>query len=136
LKIKKILSMLLLLTVMVTVLAVSASARYSHIDSLLVGLSIDSNGLAVCNGTVKPSDSNTRTELTVALEQKINGVWNSANPVESWTASGIGKATITKTGSRYVYKGTYRVVATAKVYDSSTGALLENESYISSERTY
>jgi len=97
------------------------------------GLSIDSNGLATCSGLVIPSKSTTRTVLTVTLEQYNNGSWAG---IESWTNSGLGIASISKTGKRYVDRGKYRVVVNAKVYDSFSGSLLEDENFTTSEKTY
>lgn len=90
------------------------------------GLSIDSYGLANCTGLIIPSNSNTRTFLTVTLEQYNNGSWAG---IESWTNSGSGIASISKTGKRYVDRGKYRVVVNAKVYDSFSGSLLEDENF-------
>ena len=97
------------------------------------GLSIDSNGLATCSGLVIPSKSTTRTFLTVTLEKYNNGSWA---VIESWTNSGSGIASISKTGKQYVSRGTYRVVVNAKVYDTSSGELLEDVSYTTSKKTY
>jgi len=97
------------------------------------GLSIDSYGLANCTGLIIPSNSNTRTFLTVTLEQYNNGSWAG---IESWTNSGSGIASISKTGKRYVDRGKYRVVVNAKVYDSFSGSLLEDENFTTSEKTY
>ena len=108
-------------------------ARYSYITMLSGGLSIDSYGLANCTGLIIPSNSNTRTFLTVTLEQYNNGSWAG---IESWTNSGSGIASISKTGKRYVDRGKYRVVVNAKVYDSFSGSLLEDENFTTSEKTY
>lgn len=108
-------------------------ARYSYITMLSGGLSIDSYGLANCTGLIIPSNSNTRTFLTVTLEQYNNGSWAG---IESWTNSGSGIASISKTSKRYVDRGKYRVVVNAKVYDSFSGSLLEDENFTTSEKTY
>lgn len=108
-------------------------ARYSFITMLSGGLSIDSYGLAACTGLVIPSKSTTTTFLTVTLEHSKNGSWVE---IESWTNSGSGLASISLTGKRYVSRGTYRVVVNAKVYDTSSGELLEDVSYTTSEKTY
>ena len=108
-------------------------ARYSYITMMSGGLSIDSYGLANCTGLIIPSNSNTRTFLTVTLEHYNNGSWAG---IESWTNSGSGIASISKTGKRYVDRGKYRVVVNAKVYDSFSGSLLEDENFTTSEKTY
>lgn len=130
---KKRVSVILLVAVLFTALCLPIYARYSYITQLSGGLSIDSSGLANCTGFVKPSNSATRTDLKVTLEHYINSDWSE---IESWTNSGSGMVSITKSGKRYVDRGKYRVVVNAKVYDSSSGSLLEDESFTTSEKTY
>ena len=129
---KKTLSIILLVAILLVALSSTVSARYQNIAILYAGLTIDSNGLAYCEGMVKPSDSTTNTTLTVELQKKSGNSWGF---VDSWSGSGTGTALLSKFGQRYVVRGTYRVVVTAKVY-SSSGTLLENENIISREVTY
>ena len=130
---KKRVSVIVLVVVLLMALCLPIFARYSYITQLSGGLSIDSSGLANCTGFVKPSNSATRTDLKVTLEHYINSDWSE---IESWTNSGSGMVSITKSGKRYVDRGKYRVVVNAKVYDSSSGSLLEDESFTTSEKTY
>ena len=130
---KKRVSVIMLVAVLLMALCLPIFARYSYITQLSGGLSIDSSGLANCTGFVKPSNSATRTDLKVTLEHYINSDWSE---IESWTNSGSGMVSITKSGKRYVDRGKYRVVVNAKVYDSSSGSLLEDESFTTSEKTY
>lgn len=130
---KKKACVIVLAIVILVLFCLPLYARYSYITMLSGGLSIDSNGLATCSGLVIPSKSTTRTVLTVTLEQYNNGSWAG---IESWTNSGSGIASISKTGKRYVDRGKYRVVVNAKVYDSFSGSLLEDENFTTSEKTY
>lgn len=123
--------MLVVATLMTLCLPVYA--RYSYITQLSGGLSIDSSGLANCTGSVKPSSNDTRTDLKVTLEQYINGNWSG---IDSWINSGSSTLSISKSGKQYVDRGKYRVVVNAKVYDSSSGSLLEDESFTTSKKTY
>ena len=130
---KKVLGIILLLTLLFNVLSTTVSARYQYIAILAVGLQISSSGLAEFDGYVAPSNSNTRTDLTVELQKKSGSTWNKEG---SWSDSGTGTNSVLKSVSLYVVHGTYRVVVTAKVYSSSSGALLESESITSREVTY
>lgn len=130
---KKKACVIVLAIVILVLFCLPLYARYSYITMLSGGLSIDSNGLATCSGLVIPSKSTTRTFLTVTLEKYNNGSWA---VIESWTNSGSGIASISKTGKQYVSRGTYRVVVNAKVYDTSSGELLEDVSYTTSKKTY
>lgn len=130
---KKKACVIVLAIVILVLFCLPLYARYSYITMLSGGLSIDSNGLATCSGLVIPSKSTTTTFLTVTLEHSKNGSWVE---IESWTNSGSGLASISLTGKRYVARGTYRVVVNAKVYDTSSGELLEDVSYTTSKKTY
>jgi len=130
---KKVLGIILFFTLLFTVLSSTVSARYQYIAILSVGFQINSSGLAEFDGCVDPSNSNTKTDLTVELQKKSGSTWNNDG---SWSASGTGTNTILKSVGLYVVHGTYRVVVTAKVYSSSSGALLETEDITSREVTY
>jgi hypothetical protein len=138
---KKFISTLLLISILIVPLGVPAQAYadnviitpyYTHITTLFAGLSIDSSGLATCSGTVFPTYFDTNAELTVTLEEYKNNKWGS---VYSWSAYGDGSAIIAKSGQRYVTSGRYRVVVTAKIY-SLSGTLLETQSKTTTEKTY
>ena len=128
---KKAISIILLIMVLLITLSTAVSARYQYIAILGASLSINSNGLATCEGQVRPSDNDTSTTLTVELQKQSNG-WIY---VDSWSTSGEGARNIIKSAQKYIARGKYRVVVTAKVY-SSSGSLLENQSVISHEVTY
>jgi len=137
-KLNKVISVILFIAVISTALSTVVSAYqnisvwYQNITILGAGLSINSSGLATCDGYVALSNSNTNTTLTVNLQKYSGGSWISQ---QTWTASGTGTGSITKSGQRYVTSGKYRVTVTAKIY-SSSGTLIEEESCISSEVTY
>ena len=95
---KKSISVFLFAVAMITVLCLPIYARYSYITQLSGGLSIDSSGLANCSGLVIPSRIDTRTNLKVTLEHYVNGNWNE---IDSWTNSGSGTISISKSGKRY-----------------------------------
>ena len=130
--VKKIVSVILLLVIIFSALNLTVSARYNHIDLMSAGLTIDMLGLASCIGIVWPSDNDTNTTLRVELQKYSSNQWVF---VDYWTSSGSGMGTISKNGLKYVERGRYRVVVTAKVY-SASGILLENESMNSYEITY
>ena len=131
--VKKVISIILLFAVLATAaLNFTVSARYKYIDVLTSSCSITSKGLAESEGTVWPSDDTTKTTLTVELQKKSGSSWVYE---DSWSASGTGTNTVAKYGAKYVVRGTYRAVVTAKIY-SSGGSLLETQSCISHEMTY
>jgi hypothetical protein len=142
---KKIISTVLVV-IMVILLAIPANAaptnsvdinnvmspQFTHILSMSAGLGIDSTGKATCSGKVFPSSSTYTAYLTISLEQKTSSGWTS---IQSWSGSAVGYAGVNLEGIRYVVRGTYRVCSTANIY-SSSGTLLETESFYSAERTY
>lgn len=105
--------------------------RFTAINSMSAGLSIDSWGKATCSGWVTPSDNSYTSNLTVSLQKSTSSGWST---IKSWTASGAGFFGVVIEGYYYVANGTYRVCSTARVYNSS-GNLLETESFYSQERT-
>ena len=66
--------------------------------------------------------------------QKSNGSggWTT---VKSWSGSDAGQSGLIVEGNYYAEHSTYRVASTAKIY-SSTGKLLEMETFHSAEKTY
>lgn len=110
-----------------------AAMRYTHIDLLSAGLSINSSGKASCGGIVHATYPDTDITLKVELQQYKNNTWST---IKSWSDSGSGKNTLDVNGEYYVTSGyTYRVVSTAKVYNSN-GILLEEQSKTTSEKKY
>jgi hypothetical protein len=107
--------------------------RYSFIDLLSAGLSIDGNGRATCRGTVQATYTYTMLSIEVSLQQSENNTWTT---LETWTDSGPGYWSLEVTGNRYILSGySYRVVSTATVYDAN-GNQLEKKSNTTIEKTY
>ncbi len=106
--------------------------QFTHIWVLTPGLEINSSGKATCIGDVTIYDDTFTIVLTVELQKLGNNNWDT---IKTWTKSGIGKSGALIVESYYVAKGTYRVSANAKVYNTS-GTLLENRSLYSRTVTY
>ncbi|GAB6173594.1 hypothetical protein JCM15765_30720 [Paradesulfitobacterium aromaticivorans] len=105
---------------------------FTYIWTLDAGLTIDSSGKAACVGNVTLYNNSYSTDLTVQLQKSTSNGWSA---IKTWTASGTGVAGTEIVEYYYVTTGTYRVSATAKVYDAS-GMLLETESLYSATVTY
>lgn len=87
-------------------------------------------GKASCSALATTTKSGYSTQVTAEL-QKLDGTWKK---VTSWTASGSYEAEVDEV--YYVASGnTYRVKATAKVYDAS-GVLKETATTYSGEVNY
>ena len=56
--------------------------------------------------------------------------------VKSWSESGNGQSGLIIVEDYYVASGTYRVLTTAKIYNSTRTTLLETEFFNSKEQTY
>jgi hypothetical protein len=146
---KKAFSIILILFVAITALTSTAFAipatsgnllipdppavpDFQHIFIVGATLTINSSGLADCNGFVTTNSTDINTILTVELQRKAGNSWSHVN---SWSNSGKGRLTIFQNGQFYIGRGTYRVLATAKVY-SPTGILLETAIGLSPEITH
>lgn len=106
--------------------------QFTYISLLSPGLSIDSSGLATCIGDVTIYNNSYSTVLTVQLQKSTSSGWTT---IKTWTSSGTGVAGTELVEYYYVTTGTYRVCATAKVYNAF-GSLLETESVYSATVTY
>ncbi len=106
--------------------------KFTYISWLSSGLSINSWGKATCLGSASAYDSSHTTNLTVKLQKSNAGGWSTT---KSWSASSTGTSLAKVEENYYVAHGTYRVCATAKVYNSS-GTLLESKSVYSNTVTY
>ena len=106
--------------------------RFTYISMLNAGLSINSVGKATCVGIVTLYDDSHSTDLTVSLQKSTSNGWTT---IKEWTVSGTGIPGVATEQYYYVVNGTYRVCATAKVYNAS-GILLETESLYSVTVTY
>lgn len=143
---KKILASFIAL-LMITLLAVPALAvesdsysnssmmtpNYTYIWQMSAGLKISSAGKAHCLGTVDAPSNSHYVNLTVTLQKKNSSSWEN---VKSWSTSGIGQSGLIIEEDYYVARGTYRVLTTAKIYNSTGTTLLESEPFNSQERAY
>lgn len=94
-------------------------SRFARIKSFEVDLTINSSGLTTSYSKVKLAESTDTASLTIELQWLNGSTWSTE---KSWSTSGSGTISIEK--DWYVLHGTYRVLATARVYNS-TGLLLE-----------
>ena len=106
--------------------------RFTSISLLNAGLSINSSGKATCIGHGSAYDSSHTTRLTVQLQKSTGNGWNA---IKSWSASSTGTSVAGIEEGYYIIHGTYRVCATAKVYNAS-GNLLESKSAYSDRAIY
>ncbi len=104
--------------------------QYTYISTLTPGLEVNSSGKAICSGMASAYNSSHTTILTVELQK--SGDWST---IKSWSASSTGVSLAKIEEDYYVVRGTYRVCATAKVYNAS-GTLLESRSIYSSTIKY
>jgi hypothetical protein len=106
--------------------------KFTYISLLNAGLSINSSGRATCIGHASAYNSSNTTRLTVQLQKSTESGWST---IESWSASSTGQSVAGVEEDYYVTHGTYRVCATAKVYNAA-GNLLESKSAYSDMATY
>ncbi|MDD4566180.1 MAG: hypothetical protein PHE79_11990 [Eubacteriales bacterium] len=104
--------------------------QFTYIAVLIPGLSIDSSGKATCSGMASAYNSSHTINLTVELQK--SGDWST---IKSWSATAPGPHIADVYEDYYVVRGTYRVCATAKVYNAS-GTLLESQSLYSDTVVY
>ncbi len=105
---------------------------FTYISILIPGLSIDSSGKATCSGMASAYDSSHTTKLTVELQKSTGSGWST---IKSWSATAPGPYVADVYEDYYVVHGTYRVCATAEVYNAS-GILLERKSVYSDTVIY
>lgn len=108
------------------------SPLFTYILQVNVGLNINSSGKAACVGDVSLYSGSNRVVLTVQLQKSTSSGWSA---IKTWTSSGVGMPGTTILENYYVVRGTYRVSATAKVYNPS-GSLLETVTAYSPTSTY
>ena len=104
--------------------------RYTYIDAVGAKISISSSGKATCTGVGYAKDTYATVDLTVQLQQYLDGGWKT---LEIWTGSDVNMAVVS--GEYYVYKGyKYRTKTNMDVYDED-GNYLESASG-TQEKTY
>lgn len=93
--------------------------EYSRVTMLLAGLSIDSNGVALCSGSVCPTYHTDTVTLTVRLQYKSGTSWYN---YRTWsvTSSGI-QIDLDETASVSPYHTTYRVRVSAECVAATGG---------------
>lgn len=106
--------------------------QFTYISFLIPGLSINSSGKASCSGLTSTYNSSHTIKLTIELQKSSASGWGT---IKSWSATGLGPYTVDIYKEYYVVRGTYRVCATAKVYNAY-GTLLESQSIYSNTVTY
>ncbi|MDD2300005.1 MAG: DUF6147 family protein [Fermentimonas sp.] len=106
--------------------------QFTYISLLSPGLSINSSGKATCTGLASAYDSSHTTRLTVELQKSTSSGWST---IKTWSASATGTSVARVEKDYYVVHGTYRVCATAKVYNASC-ILLESKSFYSNTVLY
>lgn len=135
---KRLVTIMLMLSVAVSLMALPAAAidysdmislQYIGLEDVTAELDISSNGYASCEGSASVKDNYTVT-VVMELQQK-NGTWRT---IRTWTEKG-GTDVIVDESYRVSSKYSYRVAATAKVYNSS-GSLVESKTSYSGEVYY
>lgn len=108
-------------------LSVSVSAKevptpaYTHIHGLHAKIVLDAPvHKVVCAGDVIAKESDASVEVTVQLQQDVNGIWKT---MKVWSATGVE---IANAGGNYTVPPgyNYRAKVTGYVYDAS-GRLIE-----------
>ena len=110
------LAIMLMLTFAATVSAEQAvNPRYLYITETNTGIRLNSStGAVICEASAR-TQNNMEIQIECKLQRFNNSKWNN---VKTWTASGTGSASISKSWS--VPGGyDYRIYATYKVYDSN-----------------
>ena len=96
------------------------SMRWSNIDAIGAGLTINSTGYSTCTTSLEITNSGDSGTLYMYLQRYANGSWTD---VTSWSTS--GSTYLSQTGHYYVSSGyNYRVHAIAYIFNSS-GTLKE-----------
>ena len=90
---------------------------YTYLNSMSFAFEINSGSSSdYCSAYVP--NRNYHYTLTMRLQQKVNGVWDTANPIMTWTNSGSGTVYISESYDTLSY-GTYRLSGTVSIYNSS-----------------
>lgn len=124
---RKILSLIALILLLTSVLAIPANAtdipleqaatimpRYVNIIGITASINVNSSGKASCYAFVETSNTSHTNYLAICLQRYKDGTWTT---IKSWDTSGTGEATLDK--SWYVTPGYYyRTAATATIYTS------------------
>lgn len=130
-KLALLLSLVLMFSILSPAMALAASPEpetpvddpldpdpYTYIDSITINFSLYQGGSTSDYCSAYIADRNYHYTLTMRLQERVNGVWDTSNPIATWTNSGSGTVYISESYSGLPY-GTYRLSATVDVYNSS-----------------
>lgn len=130
---KQTLVQLLSVAVVICLLVVVTSAatpngemiqpRLSKLTSLNATLDIDASGRATCYSSARDSDRTDSVSLYMELQRSSNG--SSWTTVKSWSTTGSSFVSLTQSWYVNTSGYSYRVVATASVYNSA-GTFVES----------
>lgn len=122
-KMKRNVGKLCAILLVLCMVVIAASARYSTISYLNAKLSINSSGYASCSGTCNIEYGYT-AEVTLELQQKSGTTWKT---IMDWSDSGEN---IRMNKGQFISKGhDYRVKISANVYDSKGNLVEDGTSY-------
>lgn len=107
------------------------SPYYSYTQLVTAGLSIDSSGVAECDGGITVYDLDSHISLSVRLQRKEGSTWIL---VKKWSDSCTGYRSISINKTYTVSEGTYRVVASGVI--TASDGQVEAVSCTTSSRTY
>ena len=133
-----LLAVMILLSTMSTAVAGDTDSkdeygvRYTGIQVLSTGLSINGWGRAACTGDVALSNNTYTAYLTAILQEWTGTSWSN---VTYWTSSGSGYTGTSIFEYYYVSSGMYRMRTTATVYDSG-GSFVEQATIYSNIVSY
>ena len=90
--------------------------RYTIINTIAAGLSIDSSGKTTCSARLVSGSSGSDCYITVDLQQKTSSSWST---VKTWTTSKLNGSSVSMEKNYYVTDGTYRVKVTGTIENGS-----------------
>lgn len=141
---KKIISLLLVLALLLPCVSLFASAesldpdrvstvspRYKALTACRAGLDPDGGGTYTFYGSAR-ANSKVEISITVTLQRANSSSSSGWDPYATLTGSGTYSASCS--GQRYLSSGTYRTQTTVYVYDTS-GNFIESTTIYSSEIT-
>ena len=141
---KKIISLLLVLALLLPCVSVFASAesldpddaptvsyRYKALTACRADLDSDGGGMYTFSGSAR-ANSNVKISITVTLQRANSSASSGWDPYATLTDSGTYSASCY--GQRYLSSGTYRTETAVSVY-SASGSFIESVTIHSSEIT-
>lgn len=141
---KKIISLLLVLSLLLPCVSLFASAenldsdrvptispRYEALSACRADLDPSGGGTYTFSGSAR-ANSNVKISITVTLQCANSSASSGWDPYATLTDSGTSFAACS--GQRYLYSGTYRTETAVSVY-SSSGSFIESVTIHSSEIT-